>query len=71
MGHCMFVIKSLLLLFLAAVLVGEGGLGGYVTARNVLIFFLKLTVCASHIRFIFVFLPKSLCLLSDLFCQII
>lgn len=41
MCHCMFVIKSLLLLFLAAVLVGEGELGGYVTARNVLIFFFE------------------------------
>ncbi len=50
MCHClMFVLKSLLLFFLAAVLVGEGGLGGYVTVRNVLIFPLKLTLCTSHI----------------------
>lgn len=58
MCYCtMFGLKSLLLLFLAAILVGEGGLGVCVIARNVLIFLLKFTLCTSHIYTFSAFRP--------------
>lgn len=47
----MFALKSLLLFFLAAVLVGVGGLGGYFTARNSVITLLKLQLYNSHIPY--------------------